>query len=111
MSTIITEQYEHWCANQIISGKPARPDTFVFAYIPGQDESAEIPRDEILPDESMIQYRALSHPVRPPVAERDRVFHHSGHDSRRLRIQLDRSAERRKWRALHDCTHTSSAKN
>ena len=58
MSTIITEQYEHWCANQIISGKPARPDTFVFAYIPGQDESAEIPRDEILPDESMIQYRA-----------------------------------------------------
>ncbi|HBV9072321.1 TPA: phage tail protein [Escherichia coli] len=58
MSTIITEHYEHWCANQIISGKPARPDTFVFAYIPGQDESAEIPRDEILPDESMIQYRA-----------------------------------------------------
>lgn len=58
MSTIITEQYEHWCANQIISGKPARPDTFVFAYIPGQDESAEIPRDETLPDESMIQYRA-----------------------------------------------------
>ncbi|EJR7467012.1 phage tail protein [Escherichia coli] len=58
MSTIITEQYEHWCANQIISGKPARPDTFFFAYIPGQDESAEIPRDEILPDESMIQYRA-----------------------------------------------------
>ncbi|EJX1084429.1 phage tail protein [Escherichia coli] len=58
MSTIITEQYEHWCANQIISGKAARPDTFVFAYIPGQDESAEIPRDEILPDESMIQYRA-----------------------------------------------------
>ncbi|EET2789542.1 phage tail protein [Escherichia coli] len=58
MSTIITEQYEHWCANQIISGKPARPDTFVFAYIPGQDESAEIPCDEILPDESMIQYRA-----------------------------------------------------
>lgn len=43
MSTIITEQYEHWCANQLISGKPARPDTFVFAYIPGQDESAEIP--------------------------------------------------------------------
>ncbi|HAP0140093.1 TPA: phage tail protein [Escherichia coli] len=58
MSTIITEQYEHWCANQIISGKPARPDTFVFAYIPGQDESAEIPRDETLPDESMIRYRA-----------------------------------------------------
>ncbi|HAX5140321.1 TPA: phage tail protein, partial [Escherichia coli] len=58
MSTIITEHYEHWCANQIISGKPARPDTFVFAYIPGQDESAEIPRDEMLPDESMIQYRA-----------------------------------------------------
>ncbi|WP_218072181.1 phage tail-collar fiber domain-containing protein [Escherichia coli] len=58
MSTIITEQYEHWCANQIISGKPARPDTFVFAYIPGQDESAEIPRDEMLPDESLIQYRA-----------------------------------------------------
>ena len=58
MSTIITEQYEHWCANQIISGKPARPDTFVFAYIPGQDESADIPRDEALPDASLIQYRA-----------------------------------------------------
>ncbi|HDK2738267.1 TPA: phage tail protein [Escherichia coli] len=58
MSTIITEQYEHWCANQLISGKPARPDTFVFAYVPGQDESAEIPRDEMLPDESMIQYCA-----------------------------------------------------
>ena len=58
MSTIITQQYEHWCANQIISGKPARPDTFVFAYIPGQDESADIPRDEALPDNAMIQYRA-----------------------------------------------------
>ncbi|KHH21941.1 phage tail protein [Escherichia coli] len=58
MSTIITEQYENWCADQIISDKPARPDMFVFAYIPGQDESAEIPRDEALPDESMIQYRA-----------------------------------------------------
>lgn len=57
MSTIITEQYEHWCANQIISDRPARPDTFVFAYIPGQDEPAEIPRDETLPDESLIQYR------------------------------------------------------
>ncbi len=58
MSTIITEQYENWCADQIISDKPARPDMFVFAYIPGQDESAEIPRDEALPDEAMIQYRA-----------------------------------------------------
>ncbi|EFO1585553.1 phage tail protein [Escherichia coli] len=58
MSTIITEQYKNWCADQIISDKPARPDMFVFAYIPGQDESAEIPRDEALPDESMIQYRA-----------------------------------------------------
>ncbi|PAX78277.1 phage tail protein [Citrobacter sp. TSA-1] len=57
MSTIITEQYEQWCANQIISDKPARPDTFVFAYIPGQDESAEIPRDEKLPDAALIQYR------------------------------------------------------
>ena len=57
MSTIITEQYEHWCANQIISGKPARPDTFVFAFIPEQDPSADIPRDETLPDDTLIQYR------------------------------------------------------
>lgn len=41
----------------IISGN-LRARIHLFAYIPGQDESAEIPRDEILPDESMIQYRA-----------------------------------------------------
>ncbi|HAY0227942.1 TPA: phage tail protein [Escherichia coli] len=57
MSTIITEQYEHWCANQVISDKPARPDTFVFACIPDQDENAEISRDEGMPDDALIQYR------------------------------------------------------
>ena len=75
MSTqFITEQYEHWCTNQLIGGKPARPDTFVFAYIPGQDESTEIPCDEILLMNPRIRYRAPVVQCGLLVAERDPRF-------------------------------------
>ncbi|MHA3675203.1 phage tail-collar fiber domain-containing protein [Yersinia enterocolitica] len=57
MTTIITQHYEQWCANQIISGQPARPDTVVFAHIPDQDDNADILRDETLPEAACIQYQ------------------------------------------------------
>lgn len=57
MSTVITRQYEHWCANQLISNEPARPDTFIFACIPDMDISAPISVDEELPDEKYIVCR------------------------------------------------------
>ncbi|EOI7432693.1 phage tail protein [Yersinia enterocolitica] len=57
MTTIITQHYEQWCANQIISGQPARPDTVVFAHIPDQDDNADIPRNETLPEAACIQYQ------------------------------------------------------
>ncbi|KAB7715701.1 phage tail protein [Plesiomonas shigelloides] len=56
MSTVITQHYERWCSNQMLSGLSARPDTVVFAYIPGQDENAEIDRTESLPSKEFIQY-------------------------------------------------------
>ncbi|MDA6077408.1 phage tail protein [Edwardsiella anguillarum] len=36
---------------------PARPDTVIFAYIPGQDENTEIDRTEQLPADTFIRHR------------------------------------------------------
>ncbi|EIY3387633.1 phage tail protein [Escherichia coli] len=58
MSTVITRQYEQWCSSRIISEESVRPDTFIFALVPDQDEAAEISRDEGLPDASLIKHRA-----------------------------------------------------
>lgn len=58
MSAIITRKYEQWAASQTAQMLPARPDTFVFAYIPGQDSEAEISRDEPLPAAANIVHTA-----------------------------------------------------
>lgn len=58
MSAIITRKYEQWAASQAAQYLPARPDTFVFAYIPGQDSEAEISRDEPLPAAANIVHTA-----------------------------------------------------
>ncbi|CAI0760094.1 phage tail protein [Serratia ficaria] len=58
MSAIITRKYEQWAASQTAQKLPARPDTFVFAYIPDQDPNAEISRDEPLPAPARIVHTA-----------------------------------------------------
>ncbi|CAI2036470.1 phage tail protein [Serratia quinivorans] len=58
MSAIITRKYEQWAASQTAQKLPARPDTFVFAYIPGQDSETEISRDEPLPETANIVHTA-----------------------------------------------------
>ncbi|HIH5600364.1 TPA: phage tail protein [Serratia marcescens] len=58
MSAIITRKYEQWAASQTAQKLPARPDTFVFAYIPGQDSETEISRDEPLPAAANIVHTA-----------------------------------------------------
>ncbi|HBV3542483.1 TPA: hypothetical protein MEX11_002681 [Klebsiella pneumoniae] len=58
MSAIITRKYEQWAAGRTAQNLPARPDTFVFAYIPGQDPDAEISRDEQMPPQASIVYSA-----------------------------------------------------
>lgn len=58
MSAIITRKYEQWAAGRTAQNLPARPDTFVFAYIPGQDPEAEISRDELMPPPASIVYSA-----------------------------------------------------
>lgn len=58
MSAIITRKYEQWAASQAAQNLPARPDTFVFAYIPGQDPEVEISRDEPLPAAANIVHSA-----------------------------------------------------
>ncbi|MGL4925613.1 MAG: phage tail protein [Plesiomonas shigelloides] len=57
MSTVITRHFERWSSNQIISELPARPDTVVFACIPGLDDGDDIDRDEVMPEASLITYR------------------------------------------------------
>lgn len=49
MATVITRAFEQWQTQQIFNNLPARPDTVIFAYVPGQDPSAEIDRDEGIP--------------------------------------------------------------
>ncbi|UAN53705.1 phage tail protein [Serratia sp. JSRIV002] len=58
MSAIITRQFEQWCAERTANNLPARPDTFIFAYVPGQDPDGEMDRDEPLPPEDQVMHRA-----------------------------------------------------
>ncbi|HEJ9057285.1 TPA: phage tail protein [Serratia fonticola] len=58
MSAIITRKFEQWCAERTANNLPARPDTFIFAYVPGQDPDGEADRDEALPPASQIMHRA-----------------------------------------------------
>lgn len=54
--SIITNAFTAWIAERLAENKPGRPDKMVFAYIDGQDETAEINPDEALPDASQIVY-------------------------------------------------------
>ncbi|CAI1861771.1 MULTISPECIES: phage tail-collar fiber domain-containing protein [Serratia] len=58
MSAIITRKFEQWCAERTAANLPARPDTFIFAFVPGQDPEGEMDRDEALPPVSQIMYQA-----------------------------------------------------
>lgn len=58
MSAIITKQFEQWAARQTSLNLPARPDTFVFAYMPDQDPDAGINPDEPLPPTANIVHTA-----------------------------------------------------
>lgn len=58
MSAIITRRFEQWCAERTAANLPARPDTFIFAFVPGQDPEGEMDRDETLPPVSQIVHRA-----------------------------------------------------
>lgn len=58
MSAIITRKFEQWCAERTAANLPARPDTFIFAFVPGQDPEGEMDRDEPLPPVSQIVYQA-----------------------------------------------------
>lgn len=57
MATAITRAFEHWNAEKVVNGEAARPDTIVFAHIPGLDPSVEIDRDAGLPVDEYIVYR------------------------------------------------------
>ncbi|HGH9530649.1 TPA: phage tail protein [Yersinia enterocolitica] len=57
MATAITRAFEHWQAQQILNNLPARPDTVIFAHIPGLDSNSEIDRDEGIPDTAFIVHR------------------------------------------------------
>ncbi|EOB3110910.1 phage tail-collar fiber domain-containing protein [Yersinia enterocolitica] len=57
MATAITRAFEHWQAQQILNNLPARPDTVIFAHIPGLDSNREIDRDEGIPDAALIVHR------------------------------------------------------
>ncbi|WP_235896621.1 phage tail protein [Yersinia vastinensis] len=57
MATAITRAFEHWQAQQILNNLPARPDTVIFAHIPGLDSNTEIDRDEGIPDAAFIVHR------------------------------------------------------
>ncbi|MDT3252747.1 phage tail protein [Serratia sp. root2] len=58
MSAIITRKFEQWCAERTAANLPARPDTFIFAFVPGQDHDGEMDRDEALPPASQIVHQA-----------------------------------------------------
>lgn len=57
MATVITRAFEHWQAQQVLNNLPARPDTIIFAHVPGQDSNAEINPDEVIPDNDQIVHR------------------------------------------------------
>ncbi|HDL7611351.1 TPA: phage tail protein [Yersinia enterocolitica] len=57
MATVITRAFEHWQAGQVLNNLPARPDTIIFAHIPGLDPTAEINPDEGIPADGQIVHR------------------------------------------------------
>ncbi|CQJ44942.1 phage tail-collar fiber domain-containing protein [Yersinia rohdei] len=57
MATVITRAFEHWQAQQVLNNLPARPDTIIFAHVPGQDSNAEINPDEAMPVDGQIVHR------------------------------------------------------
>lgn len=56
--TTVTKAFEAWLVDKTVNGEPARPDKMVFAFIPGQDENAEIDRGEGMPEAGQIQHTA-----------------------------------------------------
>ncbi|EOV0791552.1 phage tail-collar fiber domain-containing protein [Yersinia enterocolitica] len=57
MATVITRAFEHWQAGQVLNNLPARPDTIIFAHVPGLDYSADINPDEGIPADGQIVHR------------------------------------------------------
>lgn len=57
MATVITRAFEHWQAGQVLNNLPARPDTIIFAHIPGLDHTADINPDEGIPADGQIVHR------------------------------------------------------
>ncbi|WP_432325227.1 phage tail protein [Yersinia enterocolitica] len=57
MATVITRAFEHWQAGQVLNNLPARPDTIIFAHIPGLDPTADINPDEGIPVDGQIVHR------------------------------------------------------
>ncbi|ALX92740.1 hypothetical protein AV650_03830 [Serratia fonticola] len=56
--SIITLAFESWLVNKTVNAEPARPDKMIFAFIPGQDENAEINRNEGMPSAGQIRHTA-----------------------------------------------------
>ncbi|MGL5421902.1 MAG: phage tail protein [Serratia fonticola] len=56
--TAITKAFEAWLVDKTVNGEPARPDKMIFAFISGQDENAEIDRNEGMPSEGQIRHTA-----------------------------------------------------
>ncbi|SFC50123.1 phage tail protein [Pragia fontium] len=57
MATAITLAFESWNAQQVLNKLPVRPDTIIFANVPGQDPDKKIDRREGLPDDKFIVHR------------------------------------------------------
>ncbi|CNE91353.1 tail fiber protein [Yersinia enterocolitica] len=57
MATVITRAFEHWQAQQVLNNQPARPDTLIFAHVPGLDPTADINPDEGIPADGQIVHR------------------------------------------------------
>ncbi|WP_145481971.1 phage tail-collar fiber domain-containing protein [Yersinia aldovae] len=57
MATVITRAFEHWQAQQVLNNLPARPDTIIFAHVPGLDPTADINPDEGIPADGQIVHR------------------------------------------------------
>ncbi|EOA2973208.1 TPA: phage tail protein [Yersinia enterocolitica] len=57
MATVITRAFEHWQALQVLNNLPARPDTIIFAHVPGLDPTADINPDEGIPADGQIVHR------------------------------------------------------
>ncbi|NDL64840.1 phage tail-collar fiber domain-containing protein [Acerihabitans arboris] len=58
MPSIITRKFEQWAALRQAANLPARPDTFIFANVPGQNADAAISRDETVPPAQYIVHTA-----------------------------------------------------